>query len=225
MMQPIAYAAHVADTFRRHGHPDIALGQMAYMKNQFEFFGLKMPVWTSLAKQIVAEHGIPSGHDLAALVRLCYDDAHREMQYFALFLVEKTLKKQPTEWIDLLEELIGERSWWDTVDWLAKLVGQHFRRYPALIGPTVARWMDSGHLWLQRVCIIFQLTYRADTDTELLFSCIRRVASSKEFFLQKAAGWALRQHTRTDAEAVRAFVASTSLAPLTRREALRLVGD
>jgi 3-methyladenine DNA glycosylase AlkD len=47
------------------------------------------------------------------------------------------------------------------------------------------------------------------------------VAGSKEFFLQKGAGWALRQLAKTNPEAVRAFVEKTRLAPLTRREALK----
>jgi 3-methyladenine DNA glycosylase AlkD len=83
--------------------------------------------------------------------------------------------------------------------------------------------MASCNFWLQRVCLIFQLSYRNKTDAALLFKYVQMVAASKEFFLQKGAGWALRQYSRTDPEAVRAFVERTSLAPLTRREALRLM--
>jgi 3-methyladenine DNA glycosylase AlkD len=119
--------------------------------------------------------------------------------------------------------MLTTRSWWDSVDWISKLVGQHFRRYPALIRPVTARWMDSGLLWLQRCCLIFQLFYKDKTDTELLFEYIRRVSRSKEFFLQKGAGWALRQYSRTNPEAVRQFIENTPLAPLTKREGLRLM--
>ena len=41
----------------------------------------------------------------------------------------------------------------------------------------------------------------------------------KEFFINKAIGWALREYTRVDPEGVRAFVAATPLAPLSAREA------
>jgi 3-methyladenine DNA glycosylase AlkD len=216
-----AYFNLVRDTFRDNGNPDIALGQMAYMRHQFEFFGLKMPVWTSLAKQIHAEHGLPTGEDLKIMARLCFADEHRELHYFAIETVQKTLAAQPPEFIGFLEELVLEKSWWDSVDWLAKLVGLHFRKNPALIRPTTERWMASCELWLQRVCLIFQLTYRDRTDTALLFEYIRRVSQSKAFFLQKGAGWALRQHSKTDPEAVREFVENTPLAPLTRREATK----
>lgn len=202
----------------------MAQTQMWYLRDQFEFFGLKMPQWTALAKSIHRELGLPGGEDLKTLVRLCFEDEHREMHYFALQTVEKTLKQQAPEFIEFLEELILTRSWWDTVDWINKLVGQHFLRYPDLTKPVTERWMDSGNMWLQRVCMIFQLAYKDKTDGDLLFDYVRRVAGSKEFFLQKGAGWALRQYSRTNPESVRQFVDATRLAPLTRREALRLMG-
>jgi len=137
--------------------------------------------------------------------------------------VQKTLKAKAPEFIEFLEELILANSWWDTVDWISKLVGMHFKRFPQLIVPVTERWMDSGNFWLQRVCLIFQLSYKEKTDADLMFKYVRRVADSKEFFLQKGAGWALRQYSRTNPEAVREFLASTRLSALTKREAMRLI--
>jgi 3-methyladenine DNA glycosylase AlkD len=219
MLAPADYYRLVRDTFHAHGDPATAQGQMAYMRRQFEYFGLKMPAWTALTKEIHRTHGIPEGPALQELVRLCFDDEHREMQYFAIESVQKMLKKQPPEFIHFLEEMILEKSWWDSVDWIAaKLVGAHFQRYPELIPPITERWMASGELWLQRVCLIFQLTYKEKTDAELLFRYIRQVADSKAFFLQKGAGWALRQYSKTNPEAVRHFLDTTRVSPLTKRE-------
>lgn len=224
MLTPTAYYILVRETFRAHGNPDTAQGQMAYMRNQFEFFGLKMPQWMGLTKRIHTENGIPEGEDLKKLVRLCFEDEHREMHYFGLETLQKVLKKQPPECIEFLEELILTRSWWDTVDWINKLVGLHFRQYPELIKPVTERWMASGNFWLQRVCLIFQLTYKDKTNAVLLFDYVERIAGSTAFFLQKGAGWALRQYAKTDPEAVVDFVEKTKLSPLTRREALKHVG-
>ncbi len=221
MLRPADYYALVRETFRTHGDPAIALGQMAYMRNQFDFFGLKMPAWTALTKTIHTQNGIPEGEDLKRLIRLCFEDEHREMHYFALETLQKTLKKQPADCIDFLEELILTRSWWDTVDWINKLVGLHFRRFPELIKPVTERWMASGNFWLQRVCLIFQLTYKDKTDSVLLFKYVQQLAGSKEFFLQKGAGWALRQYAKTNPDEVLAFVEKTRVASLTRREALK----
>jgi 3-methyladenine DNA glycosylase AlkD len=212
--------------FSAAGNPDYANKQSQYMKQKFLFYGLKAPQWTDISKEIYTQNGSCADGTLIDLVHLCYDDDHREMQYFALLMLQRAVKKQPETLIETLEYCITQKSWWDTVDWVAKLVGIHFLRFPHLIYPTTARWMASDNIWLQRVSIIFQLFYKQKTDTTLLFSYILRVAGSKEFFLQKAAGWALRQHTRTDADLVRAFVDEhrAQLSALTKKEALRLLG-
>lgn len=218
------YLSHVQSIFLEKGDPLLAQGQMHYMRNQFEFYGLKAGRWMALSKQIFQENGLPNGEELKALARLCFEDVHRELHYFALEMVQKSLKAQPPDFIHFLEELISTQSWWDTVDWLAKLVGIHFKKHPTLILPTTERWMASGNFWLQRVCLIFQLSYRDKTDFDLMKKYILQIAGSKEFFLQKGAGWALRQHTRTDPQAVVDFVEQNpQLSPLTKREALRLI--
>jgi 3-methyladenine DNA glycosylase AlkD len=228
MEQPLpeAYVSGIRDLFRRHGQPDVAQGQMQYMKNQFEFFGLKAPVWTALARQYFEENGIPQGPSLWELARRCFQAPERELHYFALEAVQKQQKKADTTYIDLLEELILTHSWWDTVDWIAKLAGIHFRRFPEQIRPVTERWMASGNIWLQRVSMIFQLAYRDKTDAGLLFEYIQALAGSKEFFIQKGAGWALRQYSRTAPERVRQFLSDNpQLSALTRREGGRLLPE
>jgi 3-methyladenine DNA glycosylase AlkD len=44
---------------------------------------------------------------------------------------------------------------------------------------------------------------------------------NKEFFIQKAIGWSLRQYARTDPEWVLNFVDRHPLMPLSKREALK----
>jgi 3-methyladenine DNA glycosylase AlkD len=224
-MESLDYFQQVKSIFQEKGDPSTAVGQIAYMRNQFDFFGLKAPIWVALTKEIHQKQGIPKGDDLKSLVRMCFEDEHRELQYFAIETVQKVVKKESADFIDFLEEMIVEKSWWDSVDWLAKLVGFHFKNYPEQIVPVTERWMQSGNFWLQRVAIIFQLFYKEKTDHELMFDYIRRMRGSKEFFIQKACGWALRQYSKTNPEAVLHFIETTSgLAPLTKREGLRLVG-
>ena len=61
----------------------------------------------------------------------------------------------------------------------------------------------------------------APTPTRLFGYCSRR-AGDREFFVRKAIGWALREYSKTDADAVVAFVATHhELSPLSAREALK----
>jgi 3-methyladenine DNA glycosylase AlkD len=85
----------------------------------------------------------------------------------------------------------------------------------------IGNWRGSDNIWLHRATLLFQLGYKTQTDAALLFSLVEQNKDSKEFFIQKAIGWALREYSKTAPEAVQAFVAETLLAPLSRREALK----
>jgi len=85
--------------------------------------------------------------------------------------------------------------------------------------------MNLRQPWLRRAAILFQLNYKKETDFELLSEIILENLDSKEFFINKAIGWSLRQYARVDPRAVKKFVKSTSLHPLSRREAMKHLED
>ena len=207
----------------QNGNPKIAAAQQQYMRNQFEFYGLKSPERRLIQKAILVEYGMPTIEQMPKLLDLMWQNPHRDLQLYGLDLIERSIKKVEKDFIIVLEKLIITKSWWDTVDMLAgKLVAQHFKRFPELLPDYPNKWMASGNMWLQRSAIIFQLKYRKTTDTDLLFDYILRLKDSKEFFIQKAAGWALREYSKTDWEFVLDFIeAHPDLAPLTRREGLK----
>ena len=210
--------------FEQNRNPINATPMKRYMRDKFEYYGIKSPQRRALSKQIIQEKGLLFGDELKQLCLECYQDDYREIQYFANDLIEKTAKKLDASFLDLAETLITTKSWWDTVDLLAtKLVGALLLRYPELMVPYTSKWMASNNMWLQRTALIFQLPYKEQTRTDLLFKYILQLADSKEFFINKAAGWALRQYSRTDPMEVEAFIHSHDLAPLTVQEGLRLL--
>jgi 3-methyladenine DNA glycosylase AlkD len=225
MLSANAYYEHIRCLFEAKGNPSISEQQRKYLKNQFDFFGLKAPVWAALLKDELATNGVLSAENLVEFIETCFEDDCREMHYAAIEMAQKAIKKQPEPFIDTLEEMIKRKSWWDSVDTIAtKLVGVHFQRFPHLIVPYTEKWMASENIWLQRVCIIFQLRYKQKTDLALLSKYILAVADSKEFFLRKAAGWALRDLSKHNPTFVRQFVeAHPELSNLTKKEALRLI--
>jgi 3-methyladenine DNA glycosylase AlkD len=86
-----------------------------------------------------------------------------------------------------MQYLITTKSWWDTVDGVAGwLVGDIMKRHPEQIKPVTARWMDSGNIWLQRSCLLFELKYKKDTDPDLLFGFIESLKDHKSFWIRKA---------------------------------------
>jgi len=193
------------------------------MRHQFEYCGLGATLWYPMAKEIFAEHGMYTGKKLKSFVEGCYDQSYREVLYVGIEMMQRMLPHRDASWIRVLEKCITTHSWWDTVDWLAKVVGLFFRQYPELQHEYAYHWIESENIWLQRVAIIHQLFYKENTNEKLLFDMIRRRADSKEFFIRKACGWALRQYSKTNPEMVTWFVGNHDLSTLTVKEALRLM--
>ena len=211
------YAKSIRVLFSTHADPKQAAPMKRYMRDQFEYLGIKVPMMGKLLKEHIHEHGLPPIADLDLIVRDLWALPQREFQYAANDLLEKFEKQLTPEFIETLEYLLVTKSWWDTVDTIsAGTLGVHFKRYPQVRKKYLTKWRKSDNFWLRRATILFQLGYKEDTDFELLCEIIRENLGSKEFFINKAIGWALRQYTRIDPQGVRDFVTATPLQPLQR---------
>jgi len=128
--------------------------------------------------------------------------------------------------LPMYEEMVVTGAWWDLVDGLAtKRLGEILRNEPARMRRAMRAWSRSESIWKRRSAILCQVTFRKDTDLDLLFALIEPSVPSREFFLAKAIGWALRSYAWTDERPVVRYVAANRarLAPLSVREALKNV--
>lgn len=216
--------------FSKVANPAKAKQEKAYMKGQFEYFGIGSKVRRDIQKEFLANNGLPDYSELENIVKDCWERPEREFQYFGLELLFKYKKEYQKDLVELLEFMITKKSWWDTVDIIAvKLVGELFKIYPELILPYTSKWINSSNMWLQRSAILFQLGYKEKTDKELLADLIIKANESKnkdEFFIRKAIGWALRQYSKTNPEWVIEFIKQhDELSNLSKSQGLKWLKD
>lgn len=218
-----SYTRQLKKFIEPHADPLKAAPMKKYMRDQFEYLGIKSPQMAKLQKEFVAEYGLPPLEELDGIVRDLWALPQREYQYLALGLIGKFEKRVTENFIVNLEYLITHKSWWDTVDTIAgHPVGSMFKRFPSVKKTYLKKWRKSENFWLRRTTLLFQLGYKKETDFELLCDLVRENLGSDEFFINKAIGWALRQYAHTNPEPVRKFVKATKeLSPLSRREALK----
>jgi 3-methyladenine DNA glycosylase AlkD len=212
--------------FEQNADPAQAAPMKKYMRDQFDYLGIKTPQNAALQKEFYAKYGLPELSDLDEILQDLWALPQREFHYVAMGLLGKFEKQLPADFIDTIEYLIVTKSWWDTVDALAShTVGTHFKRFPKIRERSLKKWRKSKNIWLRRAAILFQLGYKKETDFELLAEIISENLGSDEFFINKAIGWALRQYAYIDPKAVKKFVKSTPLHPLSRREAMKHLGE
>ena len=220
------YVAFLKTLFEQNANPAQAQPMKKYMRDQFEYLGIKTPQNVALQKEFFAQHGFPKLSELDTVLRDLWSLPQREFQYVAVGLLGRFNQEIPAKFIKTIEYMIVTKSWWDTVDSIAGgTVGVHFRRFPEVREKYLPRWRASDNFWLRRTTILFQLHYKKETDFALLSEIICENLNSTEFFINKAIGWSLRQYARVDPQAVKKFVKSTPLHPLSRREAMKHLED
>ena len=210
----------IKEAFYALENPENAYWMRWYMRDQYPFIGIKKPERAVVFKAIYKEYG--RRDDWFEVCSELFAMPEREFQYVAMEYMLKAKKSWDSRIPEIIDRWVDEKTWWDVVDVLGpKVLSDYFMLFPEQRDTWVARWMKSPIFWHQRLCILFQLNYKAKTDLDLLSQVILALNTSKEFFIQKAIGWALRQYARTDADWVRAFVEEHSLMPLSKREALK----
>lgn len=217
------YIKPIAKLFSQNAHAENAAGAKAYMRNLFEYFGIKAATRQTISNDYM-KAGLPAYAELEIIVKELWQLPEREYQYFAIDLMAAMKKLWTTDIINLIEFVLVNKSWWDTVDHAATdLTGPYFKLFQQQITKITGNWSRSDNFWLQRSSIMFQKKYKKETDTILLSKYILRHTRSKEFFIQKAIGWALREYSKTDPLWVKNFVQQNKLAPLSVREALKRI--
>lgn len=221
------YTKSIKSFFEKQANPLNATPMKKYMREQFEYLGIKSPQVSALLREFIKSNGLPPFEKLDLICRELWNLPQREFQYIAMNLIEKHEKKIEPAFIETLEYLITTKSWWDTVDLLAgHPVGAMFKKYPKVKEKYLKKWRKSENMWLRRTTLLFQLGYKKETDFDLMCEIIKENLDTNEFFINKAIGWALRQYAHTNPVPVRKFVKATKeLNPLSRREALKNIGD
>ena len=184
-------------------NPDDAVVMKAYMKNKFEFLGVKTPARRKLAKTFFKQQ-TDSVIDWN-FINEAWNNPYRELQYASLDYLESRKKLLIPSDLSHLKKLAQTKSWWDTIDFLDRLVGSIIARFPET-KEIILAWSRDEDIWLRRLAIDHQLFRKEETDTELLEKILVNNLGQTEFFINKAIGWALRDYSKTNPDWVREFI-------------------
>ncbi|QBN17712.1 DNA alkylation repair protein [Flavobacterium nackdongense] len=217
------FTTQLESAFKEKANPENAFAMAKYMRNHFTFFGIKTEQRRQIFKDIWMVYKNEIADNPRTIALELYTKKERELHYCAIEILVKQLKgNYKKEDIHLIEKLILINSWWDSVDTIAKyILGQYLVEFPSETVRVIKRFSDSENIWLNRSAILFQLSYKLKTNFDGLQSECEKHKNSREFFIQKAIGWALREYGKSNPKAVQEYVTNTNLKPLSTKEALR----
>lgn len=194
----------------------------AYMKNNFEFLGVRSSDRRKAAKQFFKDFKTPElDWDF---VEACWAKPYREFQYVAIDYLVAHKKNLVLADLPRLKKLAQTKSWWDSIDGLDKLVGKIVLDNPEA-KQVMIDWSLDEDFWLRRIAIDHQLLQKEKTDTVLLEKILVNNLNQTEFFINKAIGWSLRDYSKTNPQWVREFLGKYQhqMASLSIREASKYI--
>lgn len=205
--------------FETYSNPERAISMSKYMKDQFSFYGIAAADRKNLYKDFLKTEKKQGSIDWE-FINQCYSDAHREFQYLAYDYLLAMKKQVCFEDISLVKDLVMKKSWWDTVDFLAQVVGNIVLK-DSRVEEEMLAWSREENIWVQRIAILYQLRFKEKTNTAQLEQILLNCLGTNEFFINKAIGWALREYSKTNPDWVRDFLEKyqEQMANLSIREA------
>lgn len=184
-------------------NPEDAIHMKAYMKDQFEFLGVKTPVRRKLSKVFFKKNSSPAID--WKFIHQAWDNPYREMQYVVLDYLQMKQKALTPSDLSKIKKLAQTKPWWDTIDFLCRSVGFICLHYPET-KKFVLEWSRDEDFWLRRLAIEHQLLQKEETDVQLLEQILVNNLDQFEFFINKAIGWALRDYSKTNPDWVLEFI-------------------
>lgn len=207
--------------FEEQANAEQASRMAAYMNNHFPFYGVQTPIRRTLYKDIIIADK-KNGKIDWDLLNLVWSQEKRELHYFVCDYLKGLHKFLSYDDVPLILTFAKSNQWWDTIDHFDRILGNIYDdRIPSLM----LELSQSEDFWLRRIAIDHQLGRKDKTDTALLEEIITNNFGSKEFFINKAIGWSLRDYSKVNPDWVRDFVITyqEDLAPLSFREASKYI--
>ncbi len=199
-----------------------------YLLNKFPFYGLKKPQLKELSKEFLFFVKKQDKQIIVEIILYLSKKDEREWIYVIIFIFENNLKKfNEKDDLYLIKDLITINSWWDSVDSYSGIVLSKILlkfNNKKVTNDFLIELNSSENIWLQRSSLLGQLKFKNKWDFELQKRLILNVASNKDFWIQKAIGWTLREFAKNNAEdLVVNFIEKNKnkLSNLAAKEALR----
>lgn len=199
----------------------------AYHKAPRDYLGVKVPVITEMATRW--RMGLDTAARVALASALWATDIHEARVAAGKLLTQARIKDDAAIW-DLITTWVPQFDAWAIADHACDAGERRLIADPTRID-TVETWTTHDSFWVRRAALVITLPWTKQNHPSPADLAIRdRVlgwcatyADDREWFIQKAIGWWLRDLSKHDATRTRDWLAAhgARLRPFARNEAAK----
>jgi 3-methyladenine DNA glycosylase AlkD len=218
IVEPVV--ARLLQALRALGSPERAEWEKRYQKSPWEHWGVSLPNMDVAIRQTL---GDLSQDDALDLCRRLWREPVWDLRIVAgRILARKSIAPDAKVW-DFVTERMADLDGWAVADNLASVASRCLIEDPSRLD-VVETWIESTHVWTRRAALVFTLPWAEEKrDPERMLGWAARLAEDREWFIQKAIGWWLRELSKRDPKRVRRFLNEHDgkLKGVARREATK----
>ena len=198
------------DQIKAHAEPDRAEQTAAYHKADRLYLGVANPILNDLTREWRRELDVSARVELAAA--LWQTNIHEGRLAAAKLLTQARIRPDDAVW-DLLQSWLPDFDAWAVADHTCMAMQRRLSADPSRLDQ-VELWTHSDHMWTRRAALVATLPWTKQNHPkpeELL--CRDRIlgwaagyVSDRNWFIQKAIAWWLRELSKHDPKRVVDFL-------------------
>ncbi len=210
-------------------NPERAAEAAAYHKAPRRYLGIKVPVLTELATGW--REGRTVDERVALADSLWQTDIHEARVAAAKLLVQARIRPDDAVW-RLITSWVPQFDAWAIADHACDAGDRRLLADPSRLDE-VESWTTSENMWSRRAALVMTLSWATMNNLKPQDRAIRErvlgwaaaYVPDRDWFIQKAIAWWLRDLSKHDADRTRAFLADhgAAMKPFARKEAARLL--
>ena len=212
-----------------HQDPEKAAQSATYHKAPRPYLGVANPIINDLTKEWRTKMDVEQRVDLADA--LWETDIYEARIAAAKLLAQARIKDDDDVW-GLIASWVDDFESWAIADHACMAGQKRLVVDPARIDH-VEEWVKSEHMWTRRAALVITLPWTKMNNPKPLDLEIRErvlgwaalMVPDRAWFIQKAIAWWLRELSKHDSDAVRAFLDEhgAAMKPFAAKEAAKLL--
>ncbi|MBD3786055.1 MAG: DNA alkylation repair protein [Sphingomonadales bacterium] len=209
------------------GDAERAAGAAEYHKVARRYLGVPVPLIEDMTRLWRAQASLEERVALADA--LWHSDIHEAKVAAAKLLTQARIRPDAAVWETIAAWAPGFDAW-AVADHACSAGGRRLVADPSRLDQ-VEGWLDNSNIWTRRAALVITLPFtKSNIPTEeeraireRVLGWSTRLAPERDWFIQKAIGWWLRELSKHDPDRVRAWLEShgAELKPFARKEAAK----
>lgn len=185
-------------------NPKIAEHSKEYLKSRYSFYGIRVPQLRKIAKNY-KNLDIYSAYNL--FDELWKSGNHEEMN-LGIFILQNFKNQINLETWKFLFPRLDKATSWDLVDYLSSsIIGEIVLKNIELISE-IKKMAESRNPWIRRIAIVSTYPLIKKHKLELTMRLAEKLIYDEDVYVQKGAGWMLREVGKKDRMLLRTFILS-----------------